>query len=79
MVRSESFSGAALRLMTSQKSHQCAHLGAPKAMTCILSSRPSVGARINDINCESLIREGSENDAFHFPRSKKPLTDFLRQ
>ena len=43
-----------------------------------LPSRPSMGARINDINRESLIREGSENDVFHFPRSKKPLMDFLR-
>ncbi len=48
-------------------------------MTCILLSRPSVGDRINDINRGSLIREGSENDAFHFPRSKKPRMDFLRQ
>ena len=37
-----------------------------------------MGARINDINLESLIREGSGNRAFRFPRSKKPLTDFLR-
>jgi hypothetical protein len=36
------------------------------------------GARINDINRESLIREGSGNHAFRFPWSKKPLTDFLR-
>ena len=45
----------------------------------ILPSRPCMGARINDINLESLIREGSGNRAFRFPRSKKPLTDFLRQ
>jgi hypothetical protein len=38
-----------------------------------------MGARINDIDLESLIREGSGNRAFRFPRSKKPLTDFLRQ
>ncbi len=45
----------------------------------ILPSRPSVGARVNDINLESLIREERGNDVFRFPRSKKPLTDFLRQ
>ncbi len=37
-----------------------------------------MGARINDINLEALIREGSGNDAFRFPGSEKPLTDFLR-
>ncbi len=45
-------------------------------MTCILLSRPRVGARSDDINRESLIREGSENDAFRFPWSEKPLTGF---
>ncbi len=45
----------------------------------ILPSHPSMGARINDINLESLIREGSGNRAFRFPRIKKPLKNFLRQ
>ncbi len=35
-----------------------------------------MGARINDINLESLIREGSGNDAFRFPQRKKPLMEF---
>ncbi len=48
-------------------------------MTCIIQSRPSMGARINDVNLESLIREGRENDAFRLPRSNKPFTDLLRQ
>jgi len=37
-----------------------------------------MGARINDVNLESLIREGSGNDVFRFPQSKKPRMDFLR-
>ncbi len=37
-----------------------------------------MGARINDINLESLIREERGNDAFPFPWSNKPLTDLLR-
>ena len=48
-------------------------------MTCISPLRPSMGARIDDINRESLIREERENDAFPFPRSEKSLTDFSRQ
>ena len=48
-------------------------------MACILPSRPSVGARIHNLQRELWIREGWENDAFPFPRSKKPFTDFLRQ
>ncbi len=44
----------------------------------LITIAPVHGARINDINLESLIREGSGNDAFRFPMSKKPLTDFLR-
>ncbi len=38
-----------------------------------------MGARINGLRSKTLIREESENHAFHSPRSKKPLTDFLRQ
>ena len=49
-----------------------------KVMICLLPLRPSMGARINDVNLESLIREGSGNDDFRFPKSKKPLMDFLR-
>ncbi len=45
----------------------------------ILPLRPSVGARINGLSSKTLIREESENDAFHSPRSKKPVMDFLRQ
>jgi len=49
-------------------------------MTCTaLQLRPSMGARIDGWQSKASIREESENDAFHFPRSKKPLTDFLRQ
>jgi hypothetical protein len=41
--------------------------------------RPVQGARINDLQCKSLICKESENDTFHFPRSKRPRRDFLRQ
>jgi len=37
-----------------------------------------MGARINGLRSKTLILEESENDAFHSPRSKKPLMDFLR-
>ena len=38
--------------------------------------RDRVVARINDGTCQSLIREGSENDAFRFPTSKKSVWTF---
>ena len=39
---------------------------------------PRMGAQINDCRYKSLICKESENDTFHFPRSKKPILDFLR-
>jgi hypothetical protein len=45
----------------------------------LITIAPVHGARINGLRSKALIREESENDAFHSPRSKKPLTDFLRQ
>jgi hypothetical protein len=40
--------------------------------------RPERGARINDGQCRSLIREERENDTFPLPLSKESRQDFLR-